>query len=108
MVNSNIMNSNLPHSIKRKVFSWCALPVLTHGADTWRRIKGLERKLISAEKGNERKMLGITWSDRKRASLIKEQAKLEHILLTVKKRKWAWAGHVMRRTDNRWTTNVRE
>ncbi len=37
----------------------------------------------------------------KRASWTREQTKFEDILATMKKKKSGWAGHVMRRTDNR-------
>ncbi len=53
-------------------------------------------------------MLGVTWRDRKRASWIREQTKVEDILVTNKNKKWTWAGNVMRRRDNRWTTRVTE
>ena len=45
-----------------------------------------------------------------RASWIREQTKVQDILPSVEK-KWAWAGHVMRQTDNldfRWTARVTE
>ncbi len=98
-----VMNSNLSLSLKRKVYNQCILPVLTYGSETWRLTKELERKLKSAQKGMERRMLGITWRDRKRASWTREQTKVEDILVTIKNKKWTWAGHVMRRRDNRWT-----
>ncbi len=53
-------------------------------------------------------MLGITLRDNKRASWIREQTKVEYILMTIKNKKWTWAGHVMRRRDNRWTARVIE
>ncbi len=34
--------------------------------------------------------------------------KVEDILVTIKNKKWTWAGHIMRRRDNRWTTRVTE
>ncbi len=95
-----IMISNLPLSLKRKVYNQGILPVLTYGPETWRLTKELERKL-SAQKRMQRRMLGITWRDRKRASWIREKTKVKDILMTIKKRKWAWAGLLMRRRDNR-------
>ena len=53
-------------------------------------------------------MMGITLRDRKRATWIREQTKVEDILTTVKKKKWTWAGHIMRRTDNRWAIRITE
>ncbi len=61
------------------------------------RIRTLERKPRSASRGTERKMLGITWRDRKGASWIRKQTKVEDILVTIKKEKRAWPGYVMRR-----------
>ncbi len=53
-------------------------------------------------------MLYITWRDKKRASWIMEQTKVEDILMTIKKKKWTYAGHVMGIRDNRWTTRETE
>ena len=41
-----------------------------------------------------------------RAEWIREQTKLRDILETISKAKWTWAGHLTRRTDNRWTTKL--
>ncbi len=83
-----VMNSNLPLSLKRKVYNKCILPVLTYGSDTWLLTKELERNLRRAPRGMERRMVGITWRDRKRASWIREQTKVEDILMTIKNKKW--------------------
>ncbi len=99
------MNGNLPIEEEG---AQCVLPVLTYGAGAWRRTKHLERQPRSAQRGMERKMLCVTWRDRKRASWISEQTETENIKETTKKVKWAWAGHVMCRTDNSWTTKVTE
>ena len=105
---NSVMKSKLPLSLKRKVYNQCILPVLTYGSETWSITKGMERKLRSAQRGMERIMLGITWRDKKRASWIREQTKVEDILTNIKKKKWEWAGHIYRRNDNRWTKAVTE
>ena len=56
----------------------------------------------------ERKILGLTLRDRKRAVWIREQTGITDILVDIKWKKWSWAGHVMRRMDNRWTIRVTE
>ena len=68
----------------------------------------MERKLISTQRAMERIMMGISLRDRKRATWIREQTKVEDIMSTIKKKKWTWAGHVMRRDDNRWTVRLTE
>ncbi len=54
-----VMNNDLPLSLKRNVYYQCILPVLPYGTKTWRLTKELERKLRSAQRRMERKMLGI-------------------------------------------------
>lgn len=81
---------------------------MTYGAETWRLTKQLERKLRCAQRAMERIMLGVTLRDRKRATWIREQTRIEDIIVQIKKKKWTWAGHVVRRTDNRWTTRATE
>ncbi len=108
MGSSLVMNINLPLSLKRKFYNQCILPVLTYGSATWCLTQELERKLRSAQRGMERRMLGITWRDKKQALWIREQTKVEDIPMTIKNKKWTWAGHVMLRRDNRWTTRVTE
>ncbi len=65
--------------------------------------QGVREETEKCTKGNGEKKLGITRRDRKRASWIREQTKVEDILMAIKNKKWTWAGHVMRRHDNRWT-----
>ena len=57
-------------------------------------------------RAHEMIMLNITWRDHKTAEWIREQTKLRDILETTSKAKWTWAGHLKRRTDNRWTTKL--
>ncbi len=103
-----VLNNNLPIFLKRKVYFQCILPVLTYGSETLRLTKELERKLRSAKRLMERRMQSITWRDRKRTSWFREQTKVEDILVTIKNKKWTWAGHVMRILDNRLTMRVTE
>ncbi len=102
----DIVNSNLPLSLKRKVCNQCILPVLTYGLEAWHLTNEQEQKLRSAQRGMERKILSITWRDRKRATWLREQTKVENILMTIKKKKWSWVGNIMHRTYNRWTKKI--
>ncbi len=49
--------------------------------------KELQRKLRGAEGGIGRRMLGVPLRDRKRAPWIREQTKLEDILMAIKNKK---------------------
>ncbi len=103
---SLIMHCNLPLSLKRKVNNQCILTVLKYRSETWHLTKELERKLRSARRGMEKRMLGITWRDKEQTACIRKQTKVEDILITIKNKKWTWAGHVLCRRDNRWTMRV--
>ena len=100
---NNILRGSLPLCLKRKVFNQCVLPVMTYGSETWITILETERKLTSTQRAMERLMLGVTLRDKKKASEIREQTKVEDIIQSIKKKKWQWVGHVYRRQDNRWT-----
>ena len=51
-------------------------------------------------------MLNITDKDHKTNRWVREQTKVFDILKIAKKRKWTWAGHVMRRDDERWSRAI--
>ena len=57
------------------------------------------------QRAHERIMLNITWRDLT-AQWIREKTKVRIILETLTKRKWNWAGHVARRTDNRLKSRI--
>ena len=80
------MKINTLLSLNKKVYNQCILPVLAYGSEAWSFTKVLEQKLLSAQRGIERIMLGIAWIDRKRASWIREQTKIEDILATLKRK----------------------
>lgn len=53
-------------------------------------------------------MLRVTVGDRERGTWIREKTRLEDIIVEIKRKKWTWTGHVVRRTDNRWTIRITE
>ena len=73
----NVMKSNLSLSLKRKVYDQCILSVPAYGSETWSLTKDLERKIQSVQRGMMQITLGITWRDKKRASWIRKQTKIE-------------------------------
>uniref|UniRef100_A0A224YMB0 Endonuclease-reverse transcriptase n=1 Tax=Rhipicephalus zambeziensis TaxID=60191 RepID=A0A224YMB0_9ACAR len=73
---SQIINGSLPLSLKGKVYNTCILPVLTYEAETWRLTKRVQLKLRTTQRAMERKMIGVTLRDRKRAEWVTEQTGL--------------------------------
>ncbi len=101
----DIMNTNLPLSLKRKVYNQCILSVRLGGLAPYKRTRAKPEECterIEEEKARYHRR------DRKRATWIREQTKIEDILITMKKKKWSWVGHIMRRMHNRWTKRVTE
>ena len=68
----------------------------------------MERKLAAAQHNMERSMLNFTYKDCKTNKWIREQTKVRDIMKVIKQRKWKWAGHVTRRRDGRWSTQITE
>ncbi|KAI5732128.1 hypothetical protein M8J77_021962 [Diaphorina citri] len=64
------------------------------------------QRLQTTQRSMERSMLGITRRDRKRITWIRAKTKVMDVIERVKRLKWRWAGHVLRRTDGRWTTSI--
>ena len=51
-------------------------------------------------------MLEITRRDMKRNVWVRSETKVQDIIETVMKMKFKWAGHSVRRTDERWTAGI--
>lgn len=81
---SQIMKSKLPLSLKRIVYHQCVLPL-----ETWHPTKQLESKLRSAQQAMERIMIRVTLRDRKQASFVREQTRVEDIV-QIKKEMNSW------------------
>ena len=53
-------------------------------------------------------MLGVSLRDRIRNEEIRRRTKVTDIARKISNLKWQWAGHIARRTDNRWGKKVLE
>ena len=99
-------NKEIPTCLKSQVYNQCIIPTVTYGSETKNLTKIQRMTLRSMQRAHERITLNITWWDHKTAEWIREQTKLRDILETISKAKWTLAGHLTRRTDNRWTTKL--
>ena len=101
-----IFKSNMPISLKTKLYNQVILPVITYGSETWTLTKESITKLQVAQRAMERQMLGISLRDRKENIWVREQTKVLDIIESIKWNKWKWAGHIQRMTDERWTKTL--
>ena len=104
----DIMKSNMPMCLKRKVYNQCIQAALTYGCQTWALTKRMQERLRTTQKSMERAMIGITRRDRKTNVWVRQQTGTQDIIARIKQLKWQWAGHVARASDNRWTKIVTE
>ena len=107
-MNKDILTSNAPICLKRKLYNQCILPAMTYASETWPMTEALEKRLAVAQRKMERKMLRITWKDHMTNEWIRNKTKVKDVVHKVKELKWTWAGHISRIKDGRWTVAVTE
>lgn len=101
--NSIVFNSRMPQYLIQKTFDQYIQPVLTDGCKLWTLQKELSPKFKSAQRALYRCMLGIPINERKRNERMRWKTKETDI---VHRFKSYWAGHLARRTNNRWSTTT--
>ncbi len=96
------MNSNLSLADEEGVQPVCPAGLnIRYGIMAPNKKKKLREIPEKGTEVNEDKMLYSAWRGRTRALWIRKQAWVDDILLMIKKKKSAWASHVMNTTDNR-------
>jgi len=103
-----LQDKDIPINLKSKVFDQCILPTMTYGCQTWVITKENMRKLRTAQRAMERKMLGIKLKDKIRCTEIRKRTRVTDITKTILKSKAKWTGHIARMKDNRWTIRATE
>jgi hypothetical protein len=79
---------------------------MTYGAETWTLTARLVHKFKVAQRAMESAVLGVSLRDRIRNQVIRQRTKdIAHRIIMLK---WQWAGHISRRTANRWDKRVLE
>ena len=84
----------------------CILPILSYGSETWSLTNKNKKRLSTTQHSMERRVLGIRLKDKVRIETIRETTEFIDIIQFTGTRKWKWAGHVIRREDQRWTTEA--
>ena len=98
-----LTDKELPMSLKRKTLDQCILPKLTYSCETWAFTKENLKKVRTAQRAMERRMLGLTLLDKVSCKKIREKTGVRDALEYILRMKWRWAGHIGRMSDNRWT-----
>jgi hypothetical protein len=99
-------NTDIPISLKRKVYDTCVLPVTTYGLETMTLTKKSMLRLRTIQRAMERTMIGVSLRDKINHEQIRQRTKVTDINEKILKMKWRWAGHVARQDPNRWDTKI--
>ncbi|CAH2267750.1 jg15167 [Pararge aegeria aegeria] len=94
-----LCDRNLSIALRTRIARCYVFSVLLYGVEAWTLTETMSRKLEAFEMWVYRRMLKISWTDRVRNStVLQRMGKVPEVLLTIKKRKLEYFGHVMRNT----------
>ncbi|KAK6744956.1 hypothetical protein RB195_011582 [Necator americanus] len=98
--------------LRAHLFDSTILPALCYAAETWADTAATSRKLLTTHRALQRCLLKFNRRTQHLAGLrssdLREMSRLRDPVEYVSKAKHRWAGHVMRRIDDRWTKRTLE
>lgn len=103
-----LTSRSLPMKLKARIFNMCIVPILTYGCQTWSFTKRQRSRMETTQRRMERRMLNKTWKDKIRNEDLKKRSQVVDVAEQTIKLKFKWAGHLMRRRDDRWTKRITE
>lgn len=94
-----IWNSKaLSINTKTRIFNTNVKSVLLYGSETWKVTKTINNKLQSFVNKCLRHILNIRWPDTISNTSLWEKTKQDPIHIEIKRRKWGWIGHTLRKS----------
>ena len=81
---------------------------MMYGAETWSTTANEEYQLAVIQRKMERRMTSCRIRDRIENGALRERSLVKDIIELIYDNNKRWAGHVARRTDNRWAKRVTE
>ena len=93
---------------KLRIFSSNVKSVLLYGAETWRVTKINTNKIQTFVNGCLRRILRLRWYDRVTNTDLWTRTGQEPMTTQVKRRRWRWIGHTLRKTQSSVTRQVLE
>ena len=107
-----VLRASRDVKLKANLFNSTVIPALTYAGETWAFTEKTERKLRVTQANIERRMVGITLRQQREQNLhntdLRRLTQVHDAVDRVNYSKHRWAGHIMRRFDNRWTRELTE
>jgi endonuclease/exonuclease/phosphatase family metal-dependent hydrolase len=85
---------------KTSLFKSLVMSVLLYGCETWKLTNGEEKKLDTFQSKCLRRILKIRWQQHIRNETVFEMAGANRISDEVRRRRWNWIGHILRKDWN--------
>ncbi|VDP81981.1 unnamed protein product [Schistosoma mattheei] len=97
----NFWNSKqLSPNTKVRIFNTNVKAVLLYGAETWRTTKAIIQKMQVFVNSCLRKIIRIRWPDTISDNLLWERTNQIPVEEEVRKQRWKWIGHTLRKAPN--------
>ena len=82
---------------KLRIFRSVVKTFLLYGSETWRTTKRIQNRVQGFVDSCLRRILGFCWKDKVTIEQLWEWAEEELLALQVRRRKWGWIGHTLRK-----------
>lgn len=89
--------NNISTNTKMRIFNSSVKQVMLYGSETWRTTKHTTHRLQTFTNTCLRRILHIWWRDKVRNVDLWERTNQEPIDVQIRKRKWSWIGHTLRK-----------
>ena len=94
------LSKQLSNNTKLRIFNTNVKTVLLYGSETWKTTEGLTNKLQVFMNKCLRYILKLWWPIKTTNEELWRITKQDNIATTIKKRKWNWIGHTLRKDSN--------
>lgn len=92
-------SSQVTRNLKLRIFKSNVLSTLLYGSETWKVTATITNKLQVFVNRCLRRILKIRWPETISNVDLHKRCKVDRIDVIVKKRKWSWIGHTLRRNN---------
>ena len=93
---------------KMRIFNASVKSVLLYGSETWKSTKGIVNSLQAFVNRKLRYIAGIWWPRKIKNEDLLKLTKQEKLVITIKRQKWKWIGHTLRKPNTNTTRRALE